>query len=162
MCLAQLSKIILQNKDYTFILIIRLKKSVKIVFMFEFDKSLLQFKYMLKFHLDFTLNDISNYISLELSFYFSARYRFLPAIYRFRFAIYHSSFAIYRFRFAIYSFCFVIYRFSLKDIIPVYRHSIVKYTYTSPKIIYNNDESASLPSQLFEMASGELSAFNVG
>ena len=69
---------------------------------------------------DFTLNDISNDISLELLFYFSARYcrfaryRFLPAIYRFHFAIYHSSFAIYPFCFAIYHFCFAIYRFCLK------------------------------------------------
>ena len=114
MCLAQLLKIILQNKDYTFILIIRPKKSVKIVFMFEFDKSLLQFKYILKFHLDFTLNDISNYISLELLFFFVARYHFLPAIYRFRFAIYHSSFAIYRFCFAI-SFCLKRYHSSLSS-----------------------------------------------
>ena len=39
----------------------------------------------------------------------------------------------------------------------------MKYTYTSPKIIYDNDESSSLRvrSQLFEMASGELNAFNV-
>ena len=41
-------------------------------------------------------------------------------------------------------------------IVLVYRHGIVKYTYTSPKIIYDNDESSSLPSQLFEMVSGEL------
>ena len=40
---------------------------------------------------------------------------------------------------------------------------IVKYTYayTSPKIIYDNDESSLLRSQLFEMASGKLNAFNV-
>ena len=63
---------------------------------------------------DFTLNDISNDISLELLFYFSARYSFLPAIYCFRFAIYHSFFAIYRFRFALYLFCFAMYRFCLK------------------------------------------------
>ena len=59
---------------------------------------------------DFTLNDIS----LELLFYFLARYSFLPAIYCFRFAIYHSFFAIYRFRFALYLFCFAMYRFCLK------------------------------------------------
>ena len=31
------------------------------------------------------------------------------------------------------------------------------YTYTSPNISYDNDDSALLRSQLFEMASGELS-----
>ena len=31
------------------------------------------------------------------------------------------------------------------------------YTYTSPNINYNNDDSALLRSQLFEMVSGELS-----
>ena len=31
------------------------------------------------------------------------------------------------------------------------------YTYTSPNIIYDNDNSALLRSQLFEMVSGELS-----
>ena len=35
----------------------------------------------------------------------------------------------------------------------------MKYMYTSPKIIYDNDESSLLRSQLFEMASGELNAF---
>ena len=50
-----------------------------------------------------------------------------------------------------------IYRFIYqRDIVQVYRHGIVKYTYTSPKIIYNNEESSSLQSQLFEVASGEL------
>ena len=34
---------------------------------------------------------------------------------------------------------------------------IVKYTYTSPNIIYDNDDSSLLRSQLFEMASGESS-----
>ena len=43
-----------------------------------------------------------------------------------------------------------------RDIVPVYRPGIVKYTYTSPNIIYDNDDSALLRSQLFEMASGEL------
>ena len=38
---------------------------------------------------------------------------------------------------------------------------IVKYTYTSPKVIRDNDEFSSLRSQLFEMVSGELNAFNV-
>ena len=89
------------------------------------------------------------------------RYRFLPVIYRFCFAIYHSSFAIYRFHFAIYHFCFAIYRFCLKR----YRSSLSSryceiYVHF-PKIIYDNDESSSLRSQLFEMASGELNAFNV-
>ena len=53
--------------------------------------------------------------------------------------------------------------FLLKEIIivPVYCHGIVKYTYTSSKIIHDNDESSSLRSQLFEMVSGELNAFNV-
>ena len=37
----------------------------------------------------------------------------------------------------------------------VYRHGIVKYTHTSPKKIYDNDESSLLRCQLFEMASGE-------
>ena len=37
----------------------------------------------------------------------------------------------------------------------------MKYMYTSPKTIYNNDDSSSLRSQLFEMASGELNASNV-
>ena len=37
----------------------------------------------------------------------------------------------------------------------------VKYMHTSPNIIYDNDDSSSLRSQLFEMASGELSVFNV-
>ena len=37
----------------------------------------------------------------------------------------------------------------------------MKYTYTSPKIIYNIDNSSSLRSQLFEMASGELNGLNV-
>ena len=37
----------------------------------------------------------------------------------------------------------------------------MKYTCSSLKIIYDNDESSSLRSQLFEMASGELNAFNV-
>ena len=37
----------------------------------------------------------------------------------------------------------------------------MKYMYTSPKIIYDNDKSSSLRSQLFETASGELNAFNV-
>ena len=46
--------------------------------------------------------------------------------------------------------------FLLKDIVSVYRHGIVKYMYTSLKIMYDNDESSSLRSQLFEMASGEL------
>ena len=83
-----------------------------------------------------------------------ARYRFLPAINCFHFAIYHSSFAIYHFHFAIYRFCFAIYRFCLKR----YRSSLSS---TSPKIIYDNDESSLLPSQLFEMVSGELNAFHV-
>ena len=43
----------------------------------------------------------------------------------------------------------------------VYRHGIVQYTHTSPKIIYDNDKSSSLRSQLFEIVSGELNAFNV-
>ena len=37
----------------------------------------------------------------------------------------------------------------------------MKYTCSSLKIIYDNDESSSLRSQLFEMVSGELNAFNV-
>ena len=46
----------------------------------------------------------------------------------------------------IYHFCFAIYCFC---------------KYTSPKIIYDhNDEPSSLRSQLFEMVSGKLNAFN--
>ena len=52
----------------------------------------------------------------------------------------------------IYHFCFAIYRFCERDIIPVYCHGIVKYTYTSSKIIYDNDESSSLRSQLLMLA----------
>ena len=62
----------------------------------------------------------------------------------------------------IYRFCFALSRFgSKRDIVPVYPHDIVKYTYTSPKIIYHNEESSPLRSQLFKIVSGELNAFNV-
>ena len=90
-----------------------------------------------------------------------AIHRFLPAIYHFCFAIYHSSIAIYRFCFLIYHFCFAIYRFCLKRCCSslLSRHCEIHVHF--PKIIYDNDESSSLRSQLFEMASGELNAFNV-
>ena len=42
-----------------------------------------------------------------------------------------------------------------------YRRGIVKYMYIFPKIIYDNDESSSLRSQLFEMAGGVFNVFNV-
>ena len=42
-----------------------------------------------------------------------------------------------------------------------YRVGIVKYMYIFPKIIYDNDESSSLRSQLFEMAGGVFNVFNV-
>ena len=48
-----------------------------------------------------------------------------------------------------------------RDIVPVYCQGIVKYMYTSPKIIYDNNESSSLPSQLFEMARGESNALKL-
>ena len=55
----------------------------------------------------------------------------------------------------IYRFCFAIYRFSFKR----YRSSLssqhCEIQVYFPKIIYDNDESSSLRSQLFEMASGE-------
>ena len=78
----------------------------------------------------------------------SARYHFLPAIYRFCFATYIVS-----------TLRYII--FAERDIVPVYCHGIVKYMYTSPKRIYVNDKSSSLRSHLFEMASGDLNAFNV-
>ena len=42
-----------------------------------------------------------------------------------------------------------------------YRCGIVKYMYIFPKIIYDNDKSSSLRSQLFEMAGGVFNVFNV-
>ena len=60
-----------------------------------------------------------------------------------------------RFRFAIYRFSLKRYRSSLSS-----QHCELIHVHF-PKIIYDNDESSSLRSQLFEMASGELNAFNV-
>ena len=62
---------------------------------------------------------------------------------------------IYHFCFAIYRFCFKRYRSSLSS-----RHCEIHIHF--PKIIYDNDESSSLRSQLLGMASGELNAVNVG
>ena len=91
---------------------------------------------------NFTLNDISNNKSLELLFYFSVKYhvalrdivscqRFIVSALRYiipalRYIVSASRYIVSALR------CIV---FACRDIVPVYHHGIVKYTYTSLKII---------------------------